>query len=330
MLYGKIFRSTVAHGRIKSIDTSARARRCPASTASSPSTTSRKVIPDPYYGPAFHDQPILADRQGALRRRAGRGGARRRSARRREAAQLIAAEYEELPAVFDEVEAMTSKALRARRAQARRHLRRPQASQGRARTPMSRSTSSCAAATSTRPSPRPRTCSSTRSAPRRCCTCRSSRSSRSPTDRTTGVTHPHRLAGPVVRAHRDRAAARLAGEHACASRCRISAAASAPSSTSSSKRWSLALSLIARRPVKIALTMEEQFYTITKHPSTFRIKSGVDKDGTHHRAQVRGVGGTAAPMPTSARASRRSRASPRPAPTTSTTSRSIPTRSTPT
>ena len=40
-----------------------------------------------------------------------------------------------------------------------------------------------------------------------------------------------------------------------------------------------ALSLIARRPVKVALTMEEQFYTITKHPSTFRIKSGVDKDG---------------------------------------------------
>src|SRR5262249_26373612 len=40
-----------------------------------------------------------------------------------------------------------------------------------------------------------------------------------------------------------------------------------------------ALSLLSRRPVKIALTMDEQFYTITKHPSTFRIKSGVDKDG---------------------------------------------------
>jgi len=30
-----------------------------------------------------------------------------------------------------------------------------------------------------------------------------------------------------------------------------------------------------RRPVKISLTMEEQFYTLTKHASTFRIKSGV-------------------------------------------------------
>ena len=40
-----------------------------------------------------------------------------------------------------------------------------------------------------------------------------------------------------------------------------------------------ALSMIVRRPVKVALTMEEQFYTITKHPSTFRIKTGVDKTG---------------------------------------------------
>jgi CO/xanthine dehydrogenase Mo-binding subunit len=40
-----------------------------------------------------------------------------------------------------------------------------------------------------------------------------------------------------------------------------------------------ALALIARRPVKIALTMEEQFYTIGKHATTFRIKSGVTKDG---------------------------------------------------
>jgi len=41
----------------------------------------------------------------------------------------------------------------------------------------------------------------------------------------------------------------------------------------------VALSMLAQRPVKVALTMEEQFYTITKHPCTLRIKSGVDKDG---------------------------------------------------
>src|SRR6185295_16946471 len=39
------------------------------------------------------------------------------------------------------------------------------------------------------------------------------------------------------------------------------------------------LSLLTKKPVKISLTMEEQFFTITKHASTFRIKSGVTKDG---------------------------------------------------
>ena len=54
-----------------------------------------------------------------------------------------------------------------------------------------------------------------------------------------------------------------------------------------------ALSMIVRRPVKVALTMEEQFYTITKHPSTFRIKTGVDKTGriTARKCEVYWNGG---------------------------------------
>ena len=54
-----------------------------------------------------------------------------------------------------------------------------------------------------------------------------------------------------------------------------------------------ALSMIARRPVKVALTMEEQFYTITKHPSTFRIKTGVDNTGriTARKCEVYWNGG---------------------------------------
>src|SRR5256885_14166011 len=39
------------------------------------------------------------------------------------------------------------------------------------------------------------------------------------------------------------------------------------------------LSLLTRRPVKISLSMEEQFFTITKHASTFKIRSGVTRDG---------------------------------------------------
>src|SRR5436190_24378729 len=59
MLHGKIFRSTVAHGRIKSIDTSA-AAMVPGVFGVFTADDVRKVISDPYYGPAFHDQPILA------------------------------------------------------------------------------------------------------------------------------------------------------------------------------------------------------------------------------------------------------------------------------
>src|SRR5437764_11085600 len=59
MLHAKIFRSTVAHGRIRSIDTSA-AKRTPGVYRVVTSEDVRKVIAEPYYGPAFHDQPILA------------------------------------------------------------------------------------------------------------------------------------------------------------------------------------------------------------------------------------------------------------------------------
>ena len=40
------------------------------------------------------------------------------------------------------------------------------------------------------------------------------------------------------------------------------------------------LALIVRKPVRIGLTMEEQFYTITKHGTTVRMKTGVMNDGT--------------------------------------------------
>ena len=59
MLHGKIFRSTVPHGRIKSVDTSA-AKKIPGVFRVITAADVVKVIPDPYYGPAFHDQPILA------------------------------------------------------------------------------------------------------------------------------------------------------------------------------------------------------------------------------------------------------------------------------
>jgi len=41
-----------------------------------------------------------------------------------------------------------------------------------------------------------------------------------------------------------------------------------------------ALSLVARRPVKLHLTREEEFVTITKHGARIRLKTGLKRDGT--------------------------------------------------
>ena len=59
MLHAKVFRSDVPHGRITSIDT-AEAAAVPGVFGVYIGEDIKKVIPEPYYGPAFHDQPILA------------------------------------------------------------------------------------------------------------------------------------------------------------------------------------------------------------------------------------------------------------------------------
>jgi len=69
------------------------------------------VIPDPYYGPAFHDQPILAIDKVRF---VGEPVAVVLAADphiAEAATHAIVADYEELPPVYDEVEAMTSKAI---------------------------------------------------------------------------------------------------------------------------------------------------------------------------------------------------------------------------
>ena len=110
MLTAKIFRSTVPHGRIKSIDVAA-ARALPGVFAVYTGEDIRKVIADPYYGPAFHDQPILALNKAHY---VGEPVAAVLAVDPHvadQAVQLIAAEYEELPAVFDEVAAADNKVL---------------------------------------------------------------------------------------------------------------------------------------------------------------------------------------------------------------------------
>src|SRR2546428_8589614 len=104
MLHARIFRSTVAHGRIKSIDTAA-AKKMPGVHRVVTSEDVRRVIAEPYYGPAFHDQPILAiDKVHYVGEPVAVVLAS--DPHLAEAAlALIVAEYEELPAVVDDVEA---------------------------------------------------------------------------------------------------------------------------------------------------------------------------------------------------------------------------------
>src|SRR5262249_56452711 len=46
------------------------------------------------------------------------------------------------------------------------------------------------------------------------------------------------------------------------------------------ERITVALALKAKRPVRIVLSREEVFYTITKHAAVIRMKTGVKSDGT--------------------------------------------------
>ena len=95
---------------IRSIDISA-AREVPGVYGIYTSDDVRKVIPNPYYGPAFHDQPILAIGKVHY---VGEPVAVVLAADphiAEQAVQQINAEYEELPAVFDEVEAAENKTL---------------------------------------------------------------------------------------------------------------------------------------------------------------------------------------------------------------------------
>ena len=105
MLIGKIFRSTVAHGKIISIDTS-QAKAYPGVFAVYTSEDIKTIIPDPYYGPAFLDQPILAINKVHFVGEPVAIVLAEDPHIAENAAQLITAEYEELPAVYDEIEAM--------------------------------------------------------------------------------------------------------------------------------------------------------------------------------------------------------------------------------
>ncbi|MAS07810.1 MAG: aldehyde oxidase [Ahrensia sp.] len=275
MLYGKIFRSTIAHGRIVKIDVSA-AAAMPGVDCVITGEDVRKVMPDVYYGVMFHDQPVLAvdkvrfvGEPVAIVMAADPNVAH-------EAMSLIEAEYEELDPVFDEMEALSAQSfvhdelkpgnpqlgflagvrdtnvgfpyqLRhggdvdeafEKADRVFEHMFRTQAS---AHVPLEPHVTVA-----------------------------------EPT--STGITlhtanqSPHFVSFEV---------SRLLGWPQSKVRVRVPYLGGG----FGSKLWlkleamAAAAALLAKKPVKISLSMEEQFYMITKHAATLQIKSGVDKDG---------------------------------------------------
>src|SRR5437868_268617 len=106
-MHGKIFRSTVAHGKISRLDVSA-ARETDGVYAVITGEDIRKLIAEPYFGPAFHDQPILALEKVHFVGEPVAVVLAGDPHIAEQALQAIDAEYDELPPVFDELEAARS------------------------------------------------------------------------------------------------------------------------------------------------------------------------------------------------------------------------------
>ncbi|MEA2982865.1 MAG: hypothetical protein QOF09_4688 [Alphaproteobacteria bacterium] len=276
MLHGKIFRSTIAHGRIRKLDVRA-AQQMPGVHRVISGDDIVRLIPDPYYGPAFHDQPILALEKV---RHVGEPVAVVLASDPHVAEQalsLIEAEYEELPAVYDEVAALDGKVIvhdvlkpagtfpdlkhlagrRGTNVALDYHLRFGDADKA------------LAAADHVFEH----------------------------TFRTQAVLHlPLEPFVSLAEPGDDRLTIHTASQMPSFVRSEIARLLKWPENRVRVKVPHLgggfgakvyiklealvaALALIVRLPVKIALTMEEQFVTLTKHPTTFRIKSGVTQDG---------------------------------------------------
>ena len=276
MLHGKILRSTVAHGRIKSIDTSA-AAKVPGVHGVFTADDILKVIPDPYYGPAFHDQPILAIDKVRFVGEPVAVVVASDPHVAEAAVHEIVAEYEDLPAVYDEVEAMTSTAF------VHEQLR-PAGSFADLKHLKGVKSTNLAVAAKLRRGDVDKAFASAAHIfehtfrTQKCLHLAFEPFASIADARDFSVTIYTSSQGPsFVRAE----IARMLGWSQNQVRIKVPFVGGGYGSKLYIKLEALvtALSLLTRRPVKIALTMEEQFYQITKHPSTLRIKTGVDNSG---------------------------------------------------
>jgi CO/xanthine dehydrogenase Mo-binding subunit len=276
MLHAKLFRSTVPHGKIKSVDIRA-AQSVSGVLHVVTIDDVKQVIPNPYYGPAFHDQPILADGKVRFVGEPVAVVLARDPHVADRAAQLITAEYEELPAVYDEIDAFTTRTFVHDQLKPAGTFTDLKHLQGMKET-------NVALDYRLRRGDFEKTyAAAEHKFEHEFKTQKVLHLSFEPFAtiadfRSDGVTIHTASQGPsFVRTE----IARLLGWPENRVRVKVPYVGGGYGSKLYIKleALALALSMIARKPVKVAATMEEMFYQITKHPCTFRIKSGVDGNG---------------------------------------------------
>lgn len=290
MLHAKVFRSTVPHGRIRSVDV-AEALAMPGVHYVLTGEDIRAMFPNPYYGPAFHDQPVLAlDKV----RYVGEPVAvvlAETSFAAADAVQRIVAEYEELEPVYDEVEAMTSAVIVHEQLKPAgtfpdlKHL------VGRCDTnialdyQMRRGDVESAFESAVHVFEHEFRTQPVMHTPLEPMV------SLAIPDHDRLVIHTASQSPSFVRME----IARLLGWPENRVRVKVPHLGGGFGAKLYIKLEALVacVALIARASVKLSLTMEEQFYTITKHASTFRIRSAVDAEGriTARRCEVFWNGG---------------------------------------
>ena len=276
MLHAKLFRSTVAHGRIKSVDLSA-AKQATGILHVVTIEDIKKLIPNPYYGPAFHDQPILADGKVRFIGEPVVVVLACDPHVAEEAVQLITAEYEELPAIYDEIDAFNSKTFVHEQLKPAgtfadlKHLQGISGTNVALDYRLRRGDFNKAYAAAEHKFEHEFKTQKVLHLP--------FEPFASIADYRDGsvIIHTASQSPSFVQIE----IARILGWPENKVRVKVPFVGGGYGSKLYIKLEALAvaLSMIARRPVKVAATMEEMFYQITKHPCTFRIKSGVDKNG---------------------------------------------------
>jgi CO/xanthine dehydrogenase Mo-binding subunit len=276
MLYAKIYRSNLPHALIKKIHTEEAAALDGVFRVITIDDV-RTVIPHPYYGPAFHDQPILADGKVRFAGEAVAVVLAEDAQIAAEALGFISAEYEELKAVTDESEAVKSEVLihdelkPAATFPDLAHLKGRKGTNVALDYRLKKGDVDAGFAAADHVFEH---------------TFRTQQVMHVPMEPFVTVADPSDDRMTLHTANQGPSfvrmeIARLLGWPENRVRVKVPFVGGSYGSKLYIKLEALAtaLALIAKRPVKVALTMEEQFFTVTRHPCTFHIKSGVTKDG---------------------------------------------------